>query len=354
MTPPQPLALLTKTFLVSGLLLLAVIFLVQGAGVLIPVAIALLVWFLLNAMANGYRRFPIIGRLIPRSLALILSLGTVILIGVLVLDMVVRTVSDLATRTSDFQHGLNPVIDRIGDKLGLSNKEVLNRIADSIGIERLLGLIVAEMASFASQFGVIVIYVIFLMIDQQFFDMKLEALVRDEKRRTHIRGILRRVAHGIQGYLSVMTLVSGLTAGLSYAVMLWIGLEHTAFWAIIIFMLNFIPTIGSFIGTLLPATFALMQFQEFKPFFILLASIGLIQFVMGNILQPRLAGNKLNMSHFVIILSLFVWGAIWGVTGMFLAVPIMAILMITFSNFEATRPWAVLLSQSGRVEQESK
>ncbi len=350
MISPQPLALLTKTFLVSGLLFLTVLFLVYGAGVLIPVAIALLVWFLLNAMANGYRKLPIIGRLVPWSLALILSLATVLLIGFLVLDMVVSTVTDLGTRTSDFQRSLDPLIDKIAEKLNLSNKAVLNRIVDRIGIERLLGQIVAAMASFASQFGVIVIYVIFLMIDQQFFDMKLKALVRDDERRTHIRKILERVAHGIQGYLWVMTLISALTAGLSYAVMLWIGLELAAFWAVMIFMLNFIPTIGPFIGTLLPATFTLLQFQDFQPFFILLAAIGFIQFVIGNILQPRLAGKRLNLSQFVIILSLFVWGAIWGITGMFLAVPITVILMITFSNFEATRPWAVLLSQSGRVE----
>ena len=146
-----------------------------------------------------------------------------------------------------------------------------------------------------------------------------------------------------------MAFVSGITAGLSYVIMLWVGLEHAAFWATIIFVLNFIPTIGSILGTALPTVFGLLQFQELQPVLILLVSIGAVQFVTGNVLLPRMAGRSLNLSMFVIMLSLFVWGSIWGITGMLLAVPIMAITTITLSHFDATRPWALALSQNGEL-----
>lgn len=165
-----------------------------------------------------------------------------------------------------------------------------------------------------------------------------------------IRSVLERIAKDIQGYMWIMTLVSALTAILSYFVMLWIGVGQPGFWAFLIFVLNFIPTIGSILGTALPVTYALVQFQEAGPVLTLLVLVGAIQFLIGNLLQPRLAGRSLNMSQFVVILSLFVWGAIWGVTGMFLAVPLTSIVMIVLSNFDSTRQVAMMISQDGQIE----
>ena len=92
-----------------------------------------------------------------------------------------------------------------------------------------------------------------------------------------------------------------------------------------------------------------MQFQGFSEALTLFIAIGLIEMAVGSLLQPRLAGQSLNLSQFVVVLSLFVWGAIWGITGMFLAVPLTVIVMIVFSNVETTRPVAILLSQDGSL-----
>lgn len=157
------------------------------------------------------------------------------------------------------------------------------------------------------------------------------------------------LGHDVQSYLWLMTLISLLTAGLSYVVMVSVGLDQPAFWALLIFILNFIPTIGSIVATALPSLYSLLQFGDLWPFLVLLVAIGTIQFLIGNILQPRLAANTLNLSQFVVILSLFIWGAIWGVVGMFLAVPITSIAMIVCSNVPALRSVAIILSGSGQA-----
>ena len=354
MANPDQLDGLTRTFLIASLVLLAVILLVYGSGVLIPLAVALLIWFLINAIASGFQRISFGAFRIPRTVALSLAMAAIVIAGFFVVDLVVVNVSEMSTRTIDFDKSLNPLIDKLADFAGISNKDVLNQIFDRIGIESLLKKIIAAMAGFASQLGVIMIYVIFLLIEQQFFDAKLKALVHNDDKRQRIHGILDRIAEGIQSYMQIMTLLSGLTAILSYAAMKWIGLEHAGFWSFLIFILNFIPTIGPVLATALPALFALIQFQNFTDPLILLSVIGVIQFLIGNFLQPRLAGKTLNMSQFVVILSLFVWGAMWGVTGMFLAVPMTAILMIVLSNFESTRPVAILMSQRGELETTSR
>jgi predicted PurR-regulated permease PerM len=127
------------------------------------------------------------------------------------------------------------------------------------------------------------------------------------------------------------------------------GLESPIFWASLVFVLNFIPTIGSILGTLLPAAFALVQFQDVGPAALLMVILGAIQFTIGNVVLPRLAGDTLNLSLTVTVLCLFVWGALWGVTGMFLAVPLTASLLLVAASFEATRPIAMALSQTGEL-----
>ena len=340
---------LTKAFLISGLLLFVVVLLVYGAGVLIPLAVALLLWFFINALAKGYQRLwsRWLGPL--RGLSLVLALLTMLAASLLAIRVVITNVTAIGASSADFARSLNLLLNKIADFTGMKHEQLLRALADQLGLGQLLASIVSAMTDFASQFGVVFIFVIFLLVEQQFFDIKLDAIVRDKARREQIRSLLDRVGRDIQSYLWIMTFVSILTAGLSYGVMIAVGLEHAAFWAFLIFILNFIPTIGSIIGTILPSLYGLLQFGDFNPFIILLAAIGIIQFLVGNVLQPRLSAKTLNLSQFVVILSLFVWGAMWGIVGMFLAVPITAILMIVFANFPSTRMVAALLSESGDV-----
>ena len=209
--------------------------------------------------------------------------------------------------------------------------------------------VVAGMIGLVSHFSIVAIYVGFLLVDQAFFPQKLDALFPDPARRGRARLVMARVGEGIRTYLWIMTAVSTMTAGLSYLILLAAGVEHAFFLAATIFVLNYIPTIGSIIGTALPAFFALMQYQAVLPTLAVLAGIGVVQFVIGNIVLPRLAGSSLNLSLFVTVLSLFVFGALWGVTGMFVAMPLTAMLAILFRNFEPTRPIAILLSRTGEI-----
>jgi len=75
-----------------------------------------------------------------------------------------------------------------------------------------------------------------------------------------------------------------------------------------------------------------------------------VQIAIGNILEPRMMGNSLNLSAIVVLLSLAIWGSIWGIAGMFLSVPITVLLMIIFSNVPQTRAIAILLSSDGDIK----
>ena len=96
-------------------------------------------------------------------------------------------------------------------------------------------------------------------------------------------------------------------------------------------------------------SFAIIQLTDISSILYLFIFLVLIQFVIGNVIYPKLMGKSLNISQFVVILSLVVWGAMWGTIGMFLAVPIMMILLIILSQFESTKNLAVLISEDGNI-----
>ena len=114
-------------------------------------------------------------------------------------------------------------------------------------------------------------------------------------------------------------------------------------------MLNYIPYIGSFLSVLFPVAVAVVQFGDPNVVLLALVLLSVLQFVNGNLLDPYLMGSSLNLSPFVIVLSLAAWSALWGVPGTLLAVPFAAIMVIVFSESEATRPIAILLSRDGQL-----
>ncbi len=153
----------------------------------------------------------------------------------------------------------------------------------------------------------------------------------------------------MQRYFAIKLFVSALTALGSYAIMKIVGLDFAETWALLAFLLNFIPNIGSAVATILPSLVALVQFDTVGPFLIVAIGISAIQFCVGNFVEPPLMGRSLNLSPLVIILSLTFWAFVWGIVGMFLSVPIMVMVLIVCSHVPAWRPVAVLLSGDGRI-----
>ena len=145
------------------------------------------------------------------------------------------------------------------------------------------------------------------------------------------------------------TAVSLLTGMVSYVILRLIGVDFAAIWALMIFFLNFIPNIGSLIGVVLPALLTLVQFETYTPFLMVTLGLGATQFVIGNVVEPAYMGRSLNLSSFMIVLSLTFWGLIWGIPGMFLSVPIMVVFTIVCSHFNELRWIAVLLSSDGQL-----
>ena len=112
------------------------------------------------------------------------------------------------------------------------------------------------------------------------------------------------------------------------------------------FISDFIPNIGSLIVSVLVMIVMLLQFNSLVFPLIILAVLILIQNLKGNIIEPKFFGHRLDLSPLVLFFSLIFWGYIWGIVGMILSVPIMSMIKITFMNIPATKPIAILMSNS--------
>ena len=166
-----------------------------------------------------------------------------------------------------------------------------------------------------------------------------------------LRDILQ---HQLIFYIGIKTFNSALTGLLSYAVLTYARLDFASFWGVIIFVLNFIPTVGSLIATALPAMLAMLQFgfDPINKFLTVLIGVGVIQFSIGNVLEPKLMGGSLNLSPLVILFSLALWGSLWGIPGMLLCVPFTVIATIVAKEIPEARPLAIVLSGDGRIDVE--
>ena len=151
----------------------------------------------------------------------------------------------------------------------------------------------------------------------------------------------------VRKYIILKFTTSALTGLLVWIALLIFGLHYSVMFGVLTFLLNFIPTLGSIIATLLPIPIALIQFENPIKILWLAIVIGVIQMIIGNGIEPKIFGKNLDLHPVTVVIALVFWGLIWGIAGMFLAVPITAVLKIILDRIEGTRALAELMA--GRI-----
>jgi predicted PurR-regulated permease PerM len=215
----------------------------------------------------------------------------------------------------------------------------------------ILGSLVNNLSGTLGNVIMIALYAVFIFSEESVISDKIKKVFKNPEEYKRVSAILKKINDATSDYIRLKTQVSLLTGVIGYIFLLVMGVDAAFFWAFLIFALNYIPTIGSLTATLFPAIFSLVQFGELEPFLIILVGLGVIQWFIGNVLEPKIMGRTLNLSPLVTILALIIWGEIWGITGMLLSVPITVVMVIIFSQFESTKPLAILLSENGEIDE---
>jgi len=339
---------------ISVLVILTFYLLIVGQDVLLPVVIALVFWYLINLVANSYGRIKIGENGLPGWICFTLSLLSFVALFWAMLKLISMNVDGVLEVAPIYQINLEAKMNGLLNYFGIQEAPTLEQLIELINLGEFISAAAGSLTSIVANSGVILIYLVFLFVEQKNMDKKLSALIEDKDKEQRVRKLLQKISNDVRKYVTIKLIASLSTGTLSYIFMMAIGVDFAAFWALLIFLLNFIPTIGSIIATIFPALITLVQFDTLGPFFMVAGGLTGIQVLIGNILEPKFTGSTLNLSPIIILLNLSLWGLIWGISGMFLCVPFLVISMIVFSHLPQTRAIAVLLSSDGRIDQSKK
>jgi len=320
-----------------------------GQTLLLPLVIAGAVAYLINILAHTICMLRIRGVALPRPIAMMVAIAVILASVSLVIQLITVNIASVIKVAPLYQQNLENLIYKGYGLFGVEEAPNIQEIFAQLDFRSYLQNIGGTVRSLVSRTGIIILYLIFLLLEQRTFAAKIRGLVRHPDRLEDVFGLIEKIRSDIRSYIGIKVLTSAATGLLSYVVLNLVGVDFASFWAVLIFFLNFIPTVGSIIATAFPSILALVQFDTLGPFIITASVLSALQFSIGSLLEPRLMGNRLNLSPIVILLSLGLWGSIWGIPGMFLCVPITVITVIIFSYFPETRAAAVLLSGTGEL-----
>ncbi len=333
-----------------------------GRGVLIPLVIASFLCFLIYTLKENVRKTPFIGRHIPNWLSFMLAF---LLIGAgvyLFVEIVRSNVETLLTAWPSYEERLRSLTQDVIAWVRTSSlipPEVLGSVDQlqqaAIDVVR---VVVSRAASSLTAitsnvltFITIFLYLVFMLIERGRIFRKINLLGADDRERIVINETISDIGVLVRQYITVKTVSNLVTATISFIIMKLIGIQFAGFWALLIFILNYIPIFGAASAITLPVMLALVQPEGGGLQMALTALVLLIgaEQIMSNGIEPRLVGRTLNLSPLVVLFSLSVWGSLWGFAGLLLSVPITVTVMLVLTQFESTRPIAIMLSDDGKI-----
>jgi predicted PurR-regulated permease PerM len=348
MEPSKTIAEFKVTNVTSWILLLVLLTVVLKtlSFLFIPLSFAILACYAMGIPLDYLKRFKIPSFLrIFITIAIIMAL--IFMLGKLVSINIVAFQKQLPVYETKFWEYAGYILSHF-DISQEQGKEMFDSFFSNFKQERLasLGGIVQSLSgsffSFLGNLMWVLLFMVFILAEREAFTRRLVRILGD--RAAPVLETMTRVNQSVQQYLGLKTIISFLT-GVLVTVVLWLfGVDFALLWGTLVFIMNFIPTIGSIVATIPPIAVTLFQSGSISKTLLVAVLLIVIQVVVGNILEPKVMGRGLNLSPMVVLLSLIFWGWLWGIPGMLLSVPLTAAIRIAMEQIDSTRTVAALIS----------
>ena len=321
------------------------------ADFILPIVIAFFIFVLVSPLLSRMDKLRI-----PRFLSMIIVMLFVLVVFVLfvyvfflMVNMLIQAdgIPAYVSRIQSFDRYVSGMIAPYFDVDDMASFSILRYLnIDWYGIMMAsLTSISGKFISILSDALLVYVYLLFIIMERQtIFPKLLEAFPRGKAQRAG--QMVSRMDRQMSKYLLIKVVISVATGILFYFASVLTGLDFALVWGVLAAILNFIPTIGSIVSTAGTIIMAIIQFSPDWGYVIYVSLLMVsIEMVLGNIIDPRLQGVQLNISPFVILISLAIWGYIWGIAGMFLSVPLTSIIQIISANIPSLKPVAIMLSE---------
>ena len=321
-----------------------------AASVILPFTVAVMLAFVMYPMIIALDKIRC-----PRFLSILLVV-IIIVSGMLIFGMVLFTSGRLIVEQyPQYEDRIKELYDWIANLFDLPNDQALSiwqNLWDQEAIRAFVRDFTISFSNiifrFASSAVLVVLFMVFLLTEAGYFKEKLT--VAFENRLQQINRIANDTVNQVTRYLTAKFLFS-LANGIIYFVgFTLVGLEFAIVWGVFQFLMNFIPTLGSIAAGVIISLFALIQFwPEPGPVIIVIAIILVVNLFLSNLLDPKIIGDHVGISPLIILVSLSIWGYIWGFAGMVMAVPMTVIIKIICENIPILEPISILIGSRKSV-----
>ena len=311
--------------------------------VFFPFFLAIFFYFILSPALDFMTRLRI-PRAIALALIVVIAFSSLYLLGVLFYSSAKGFVASFP----QYGEKISRLLNSISEKLSLGGAGINPwSWTDGLDVNRIASFLLSSLNQFLALFSSLVlifVFLIFMLAGRGKLSVKVEKSF-SAARAAKIIHVIENIDSQVQKYLVIKTAISAISGLITGTVLALFGVDFAIVFGFMTFVLNFIPSLGSIIAISFSSLVAAFQFGRFWPglwIFIILISIDVL---MANFIEPKWMGRGLGLSPLAVLFSLFFWGWLWGIPGMILAVPLMAIVKIICDNIPSLEFIAELISK---------
>lgn len=340
---------------------LAVTFIIlrELSDIFIPLIIAYFLFFVFSPLNRFLqkKKIPIWGTIIIDLLVVLVIFGGIS-------SIIIDSFSRFGEQLPDYEKKLNSIVSSTAISFGINDPAFKNfkitELLMGFNYKPIAGSVFTSTFSALGSLLFILFFFIFVItghsniyeaIRKRYLHKRIEDIPKGKKNKDNldntkdkdehkqkelsIQKTFQEITDQVQKYIVTKFFISLATAIIEGLAILIFGVDFVIVWAVLIFLLNFIPNIGSLIGLSLPCLMALVQFGSLPLALLLAGILFVLDTIMGNIVEPKVFGDRLGLNPLVILLSLMLWGYLWGIVGALLSVPLTAIIKIIISKSDS-------------------
>jgi AI-2 transport protein TqsA len=287
---------------------------------------------------------------VPKVLALVIILVAIIITGTLFAALIVPSLNNFLNSLPGYQERLSSNLSAIMSMLnerGINIPEnVISGTFNPGWVMSLAGGIFSALGNVLANAFLILFAVVFILLEAADFPKKLRFFLKNPERSL---SAIEKFSRDAKRYLVIKTIISAIEGILIWVWLLILGVDYPVLWGMLVFLMNYVPNIGSIIAALPAILIALIQLGVGAA---LLTALGFVvaNMIMGNLIEPRLMGKGLSLSTLVVFLSMVFWGWVLGPIGMILSVPMTSLVKIALESCEGTRGLAIMLGSGDEIE----
>ncbi|MDY6915276.1 MAG: AI-2E family transporter [Candidatus Cloacimonadota bacterium] len=328
-------------------LTIIVIILKELKAIFIPLTLAILLSFLFAPL----NRF-LVRKKVPTAIILAIMIFIILTVFTLIGSVIYASISSFVMEFPKYEAKITNVIQNLIIELEIPQEEITNylsnkvnwvEIADRLSLSDVLSKTTGSFINFLINLLLIVVFMIFIVLGRNKMFKRMEKIITHEKVMNSVL-IFSKLEKQLKTYLLNKTFISILTAVFGMFFIYIFGVDFVIISGFFLFVLNFIPNIGSIIATLFPIVVCMIQYGFSWQLIALSSSLILTQATMANVIEPNLMGTRLNLSPIMILIALIFWYWVWGPVGMILAIPLTSAFSIIIKEFDSMKVISALIS----------